>query len=193
LSAGGKRKVINDIKKEAVERMDKSLDALGHNFNKIRTGRAHPSLLDGLRVDYYGADTPINQVANVNVEDSRTLSLTAWDKSMIPAIEKAIMKSDLGLNPATAGEVIRIPMPMLTEETRKGFIRQARQEAESARVSVRNARRDAMAMLKELLKDKEIGEDDERRGQDDVQKLTDEHIERIDKLLAEKESDLMEI
>lgn len=185
--------MINDIKKEAVERMDKSLDALGHNFNKIRTGRAHPSLLDGLRVDYYGADTPINQVANVNVEDSRTLSLTAWDKSMIPAIEKAIMKSDLGLNPATAGEVIRIPMPMLTEETRKGFIRQARQEAESARVSVRNARRDAMAMLKELLKDKEIGEDDERRGQDDVQKLTDEHIERIDKLLAEKESDLMEI
>ena len=145
--------MIEDIKSEAKERMEKSLEALGHHFNKIRTGRAHPSLLDGLRVTYYGADTPLNQLANINVEDARTLSLTAWDKSMIPAIEKAIMKSDLGLNPATAGEVIRIPMPMLTEETRKGYIRQAKQEAESARVSVRNARRDANAMLKDLVKD----------------------------------------
>ena len=132
--------MIDDIKADAKERMEKSLEALGHNFNKIRTGRAHPSLLEGLKVQYYGSDTPLNQVANISVEDARTLSLTAWDKSMIPEIEKAIMKSDLGLNPATAGEVIRIPMPMLTEETRKGFIRQARQEAESARVSVRNAR-----------------------------------------------------
>jgi ribosome recycling factor len=173
--------------------MVKSLDALSHNFNKIRTGRAHPSLLDGLRVEYYGADTPLNQVANINVEDARTLSLTAWDRSMIPEIERAILKSDLGLNPATAGEVIRIPMPMLTEETRKGFIRQARHEAESARVSVRNARRDAMAMLKEMVKEKEIGEDDERRGQEDVQKLTDNYVARIEKLLAEKEADLMEI
>jgi ribosome recycling factor len=173
--------------------MEKSLEALGHNFNKIRTGRAHPSLLDGLKVQYYGADTPLNQVANVNVEDARTLSLTAWDRSMIPEIEKAILKSDLGLNPATAGEVIRIPMPMLTEETRKGFIRQARHEAESARVSVRNARRDAMGMLKELVKEKEISEDDERRGQDDVQKLTDGFVARIEKLLAEKEADLLEI
>ncbi|MEM1112430.1 MAG: ribosome recycling factor [Pseudomonadota bacterium] len=185
--------MIDDIKVEAKERMEKSLEALGHNFNKIRTGRAHPSLLDGLKVEYYGADTPLNQVANVTIEDARTLSLTAWDKSMIPDIEKAIMKSDLGLNPATAGEVIRIPMPMLTEETRKGYIRQARQEAESARVSVRNARRDAMGMLKELVKEKEIGEDDERRGQDEVQKLTDSFVSRIEKMLEEKESDLLEI
>ncbi len=185
--------MINDIKTEAGERMEKTLAALSHNFNKIRTGRAHPSLLDGLKVDYYGSATPINQVANVNVEDARTLSLTAWDKSMIPAIEKAIMKSDLGLNPATAGEVIRIPMPMLTEETRRGFTRQARQEAESARVSVRNARRDAMGLLKELVKDKEISEDDERRGQDEIQKMTDAYVARIEKLLAEKEADLMAI
>lgn len=185
--------MIDDIKAEAQERMDKSLEALSHNFNKIRTGRAHPSLLDGLRVEYYGADTPLNQVANINVEDARTLSLTAWDKAMIPEIEKAIMKSDLGLNPATAGEVIRIPMPMLTEETRKGYIRQARQEAESARVSVRNARRDAMGMLKDLVKEKEISEDDERRAQDDVQKITDSFIAKVEQQLADKEADLMEI
>lgn len=185
--------MIEDIKTEARERMDKSLDAVAHNFNKIRTGRAHPSLLEGLKVEYYGSSTPISQVANINVEDARTLSLTVWDKSMIPDVEKAIYKSDLGLNPATAGEVIRIPMPMLTEETRKGFTRQARNEAESARVSVRNARRDAMAMLKELVKDKEISEDDERRGQDAVQKLTDDYVARIEKLLAVKEADLMEI
>jgi ribosome recycling factor len=185
--------VIEDIKTEARERMDKSLDAVAHNFNKIRTGRAHPSLLEGLKVEYYGSSTPISQVANINVEDARTLSLTVWDRSMIPDVEKAIYKSDLGLNPATAGEVIRIPMPMLTEETRKGFTRQARSEAESARISVRNARRDAMAMLKELVKDKEISEDDERRGQDAVQKLTDDYVARIEKLLAVKEADLMEI
>jgi ribosome recycling factor len=185
--------VIEDIKTEARQRMDKSLDAVAHNFNKIRTGRAHPSLLEGLKVEYYGSATPISQVANINVEDARTLSLTVWDKSMIPDVEKAIYKSDLGLNPATAGEVIRIPMPMLTEETRKGFTRQARTEAESARVSVRNARRDAMAMLKEMVKDKEISEDDERRGQDAVQKLTDDYVARIEKLLAVKEADLMEI
>lgn len=185
--------MIEDIKAEASERMEKSLEALVHNFNKIRTGRAHPSLLDGLKVEYYGASTPINQVANINVEDARTLSLTAWDKSMIPEIEKAIYKSDLGLNPTTAGEVIRIPMPMLTEETRRGFTRQARQEAESARVSVRNARRDAMGMLKELVKEKEITEDEERRGHDEVQKLTDSFVARVDKMLSEKEADLMEI
>jgi len=185
--------VIDDIKTEARQRMDKSLEAVAHNFNKIRTGRAHPSLLEGLKVEYYGSSTPINQVANINVEDARTLSLTVWDRSMIPDVEKAIYKSDLGLNPATAGEVIRIPMPMLTQETRKGFTRQARHEAESARVSVRNARRDAMAMLKELVKDKEISEDEERRGQDDVQKLTDDYVARIEKLLAKKEADLMEI
>ena len=185
--------MIEDIKSEAKERMEKSLDALAHNFNKIRTGRAHPSLLDGLKVEYYGSQTPLSQVANVNVEDARTLSLTVWDKSMIQDVERAIMKSDLGLNPATSGEVIRIPMPMLTEETRKGFIRQARNEAESARVSVRNARRDANSMLKELVKDKEISEDDERRAQDSVQKITDEFVARVERLLGEKETDLMEI
>tara|TARA_R110000823_G_scaffold210224_5_gene340464 strand:+ start:2910 stop:3467 length:558 start_codon:yes stop_codon:yes gene_type:complete len=185
--------MINDITDEARQRMEKSVEALAHNFNKIRTGRAHPSLLDGLKVEYYGADTPLNQLANINVEDARTLSLTVWDKSMISHVEKAIYKSDLGLNPSTAGEVIRIPMPMLTEETRKGFTRQARTEAEAARVSVRNARRDAMAMLKELVKDKEISEDDERRGQEDVQKLTDGFVARIEKMLAGKEADLMEI
>jgi ribosome recycling factor len=173
--------------------MENSLDALAHNFNKIRTGRAHPSLLEGLKVDYYGSATPLNQVANITVEDARTLSLTVWDRTMISDVEKAIYKSDLGLNPATAGEVIRIPMPMLTEETRKGFTRQARQEAESARVSVRNARRDAMGMLKDLVKEKEISEDEERRGQDDVQKLTDGFVAKIEKLLASKEADLMEI
>jgi ribosome recycling factor len=150
-------------------------------------------LLDGIKVEYYGADSPLNQVANISVEDARTLTLSVWDRSMIPAVEKAIYKSDLGLNPVTAGEVIRIPMPMLTEETRRGFTRQAKQEAESARVSIRNARRDAMAMLKELVKDKEISEDDERRGQDEVQKLTDSYVAKIEQLLADKEADLMQI
>lgn len=185
--------MIDDVKQDAQERMEKSLEALGHNFNKIRTGRAHPSLLDGLRVEYYGAETPINQMANISVEDARTLVLTAWDKSSIPMIERAIMKSDLGLNPSTAGEVIRIAMPMLTQETRKGFTRQARSEAEAARVSVRNARRDAMAMLKELVKEKDISEDEERRGQDEIQKLTDGFVAKAEKLLAEKEADLMEV
>lgn len=185
--------MLDDVKTEASERMEKSVDALLHNFNKIRTGRAHPSLLDGIKVEYYGSATPLSQVANINVEDARTLILTVWDKSMIQDVERAIMKSDLGLNPATAGEVMRIPMPMLTEETRKGFTRQARAEAESARVSVRNARRDAMGMLKELAKDKEISEDDEHRGQDEVQKLTDAFVARIEKYLAAKETDLLEI
>ena len=173
--------------------MGRSLEALAHNFNKIRTGRAHPSLLDGIRLDYYGSDTPLAQMANIGVEDARTLIVTAWDKSMVPQIEKAIMKSALGLNPSTAGDVMRIPLPPLTEETRKTFIRQARAEAESARVSVRNARRDSMAMLKELLKDKEISEDEERRAEDEVQKITDRHVAVIEKDLVAKEADLMEI
>ncbi len=185
--------MIDDILSDAEDRMKKSLAALGHHFNKIRTGRAHPSILDGIRCDYYGADTPLNQLANVNVEDARTLAVVVFDRSMTPAIEKAILKSDLGLNPATAGEVIRIPMPMLTEETRKGYIKQARGEAEAARVSVRNARRDANGMLKELVKDKDISEDDDRRGQDSVQKLTDAYIAKVDQALAVKEADLMEI
>jgi ribosome recycling factor len=185
--------VIEDIKSEARERMARSIEALSHNFNRIRTGRAHPSLLDDIRVAYYGADTPLNQMANVTVEDGRTLMVTAWDKGVVPDIERAIMKSDLGLNPATAGDVIRIPMPPLTEETRKGFIRQARHEAESARVSVRSARRDAMGMLKDLLKEKEISEDEERRAQDEVQKITDKFIADVEAALESKESDLLEI
>jgi ribosome recycling factor len=185
--------MIDDIKQETEERMGKALEALAHNFNKIRTGRAHPSLLDSIRLEYYGAETPLNQLANVNIEDARTLSVVAFDKSITPAIERAIMKSDLGLNPATAGEVIRIPMPVLTEETRKGYIKQARAEAESARVSVRNARRDALGMLKDLLKEKEISEDEERRAQEVVQKLTDSFVAKVESALADKESDLMAI
>jgi len=185
--------MIDDILSDADERMEKSLEALQLNFNKIRTGRAHPSILDTVRVDYYGVDTPLNQAASISVEDARTLSVTAFDRSMTPAIEKAILKSDLGLNPATAGDVIRIPMPMLTEETRRGYIKQARAEAESARVSVRNARRDALGMLKELLKEKEISEDEERRAQDVVQKLTDSYVAKVEAALADKETDLMAI
>lgn len=185
--------MIDDIKQETEERMGKALEALSHNFNKIRTGRAHPSLLDSIRVEYYGAETPLNQLANINIEDARTLSVIAFDKAITPDIERAIMKSDLGLNPATAGEVIRIPMPVLTEETRKGYIKQARAEAESARVSVRNARRDGLGMLKELLKEKEISEDEERRGQDVIQKLTDDFVAKVEKALSEKETDLIAI
>jgi len=185
--------MINDIKKDAEERMQKSLDVLATNFNKIRTGRAHPSILDGISISYYGSDTPLTQVANVSVLDARTLSISAWDRSMVPEIEKAIMKSDLGLNPSTMGELIRLPMPALTEETRKGYIKQARSEAEAARVSVRNIRRDALATVKDLLKDKEISEDDERRANDAIQKITDKYVADVDSALAGKEKDLMEI
>ncbi|HHG5180243.1 TPA: ribosome recycling factor [Pseudomonas aeruginosa] len=185
--------MINEIKKEAQERMGKTLEALGHAFAKIRTGRAHPSILDSVMVSYYGADTPLRQVANVTVEDSRTLALAVFDKSMIQAVEKAIMTSDLGLNPATAGTTIRVPMPALTEETRKGYTKQARAEAEQARVSVRNIRRDALAQLKGLQKEKEISEDEERRAGDDVQKLTDKFIGEIEKALEAKEADLMAV
>jgi ribosome recycling factor len=185
--------MINDIKTDAESRMKKSLESLSHAFNKIRTGRAHPSLLEGIMVNYYGADTPLQQLANINVEDSRTLSVVPWERTVIQAIEKAIMTSDLGLNPCTAGTVIRIPMPALTEETRRHFTKQAKNEAETARVSVRNIRRDANGQLKDLLKDKEVSEDDERRAQDDVQKLTDKYIAEIDKSFANKERDLMEI
>ncbi|MHA5409177.1 ribosome recycling factor [Pseudomonas aeruginosa] len=185
--------MINEIKTEAQERMGKTLEALGHAFAKIRTGRAHPSILDSVMVSYYGADTPLRQVANVTVEDSRTLALAVFDKSMIQAVEKAIMTSDLGLNPATAGTTIRVPMPALTEETRKGYTKQARAEAEQARVSVRNIRRDALAQLKDLQKEKEISEDEERRAGDDVQKLTDKFIGEIEKALEAKEADLMAV
>ena len=185
--------MIDDIKQDTEERMGKALEALSNNFNKIRTGRAHPSLLDSIRIQYYGAETPLNQLANINIEDARTLSVVAFDKAITPDIERAILKSDLGLNPATAGDVIRIPMPVLTEETRKGYIKQARAEAEFARVSVRNARRDGLGMLKELLREKEISEDEERRGQDVIQKLTDDYIAKVEAALGEKETDLMAI
>ena len=185
--------MINEIKKDAQERMKKSGESLGGALAKSRTGRAHPSILDSVMVSYYGSDTPLRQVANVNVEDSRTLALTVFDRSMIQAVEKAIMTSDLGLNPATAGTTIRIPMPALTEETRKGFTKTARAEAENARVAVRNIRRDAISSLKDLQKEKEISEDEERRAADDVQKLTDKYIAEIDKALEAKEADLMAI
>ena len=185
--------MIDDIQSDAEERMEKSLEAFVQNFNKIITGRAHPSILDGIRIDYYGAETPLKQMASINVEDARTLAVSVFDKSITPDVEKAIMKSDLGLNPSTAGDVIRIPMPMLTEETRKGYIKQARAEAESAMVSIRSARRDANCMLKELVKEKEISEDDERRGQDQIQKLTDAFVAKVDAALGAKEADLMEI
>ncbi|MGB3596665.1 MAG: ribosome recycling factor [Pseudomonas neustonica] len=185
--------MINEIKNDAQARMGKSVESLGHAFAKIRTGRAHPSILDSVMVNCYGADTPLRQVANVNVEDARTLALSVFDRSLIQAVEKAIMTSDLGLNPATAGTTIRVPMPALTEETRKGYTKQARSEAENARVAVRNIRRDALSQLKDLQKEKEISEDEERRAADDVQKLTDKFIAEVDKALEAKEKDLMAI
>lgn len=185
--------MINEIKKSAQERMNKSLDSLQGAFNKIRTGRAHPSLLETVQVNYYGSDVPLSQVANINIEDARTLAIVPWEAKIAPEIEKAIMKSDLGLNPSSAGAVIRVPMPALTEETRRNYIKQARAEAEAGRVSVRNIRRDANTQFKDLLKDKSISEDEERRAQDDVQKITDKAIIDIDKLLQLKEADLLEI
>ncbi|GGI75730.1 ribosome recycling factor [Legionella impletisoli] len=185
--------MINDIKQDAEKRMAKSVESLGHEFIKIRTGRANASLLDHVQVDYYGSLTPLNQVANVTLSDPRTLLVTPWDKSMVQAVEKAILTSDLGLNPATAGTSIRVPMPPLTEERRKEMIRVVRGEAEQARVSIRNIRRDANNQLKELVKEKEISEDDERRANEVIQKLTDKYIAQIDSLLVEKEKDLMEV
>lgn len=185
--------MINEIKSDAEQRMQKSLESLTAAFAKIRTGRAHPSILDGVSVDYYGTPTPLNQVANVNVEDARTLSIQPWERSMVQAIEKAIMTSDLGLNPSTAGTVIRVPMPALTEETRKNFIRQARQEAENGKIAIRNIRRDANGSVKDLLKEKEITEDEERRAEDEIQKLTDKFVAEADVLLAAKEKDLMQV
>ncbi|MDE1460397.1 ribosome recycling factor [Spartinivicinus poritis] len=185
--------MINEIKSDAKTRMKKSVESLDVAFAKIRTGRAHPSLLDSVVVSYYGADTPLNQVANISVEDGRTLSVSPWEKQLVPDIEKAILKSDLGLNPNTAGDVIRIPLPPLTEETRKNYIKQAKSEAEGARVAVRNIRRDAISELKSLLKDKEISEDEERKAHDEVQKITDQYVAEVDKALQVKEAELMEI
>jgi ribosome recycling factor len=173
--------------------MSKSIDALGNAFNKIRTGRAHSSLLNGISVDYYGVDTPLSQAASIVVEDSRTLSVTPWEKFLVPEIEKAIMKSDLGLNPSTAGSVIRLPLPALTEETRRTYGKQAKAEAENSRISIRNIRRDILTDVKDLLKEKDISEDEERKAHDDVQKITDRFIARVDEALVIKERDLMEI
>ena len=185
--------MIDDIKKDAAARMSKTVDALGHELAKIRTGRAHPSLLDHVMVSYYGTDMPIKQVANVTVEDARTLAITPWERNMVQAVEKAILQSDLGLNPNTAGTVIRVPMPALTEERRRDLIKVARHEAEQARVAVRNIRRDANGELKDLVKEKMISEDDERRGQEIIQKLTDQYVKEVDQVLEQKEADLMAI
>jgi ribosome recycling factor len=185
--------MIDDLKKDAADRMAKSVEALTHELAKIRTGRAHPSLLDHVMVKYYGSEVPIRQVANINAEDARTLAVTPWERNMVQAVEKAIMQSDLGLNPNTAGTVIRVPMPPLTEERRRDLIKVARHEAEQARVAVRNIRRDANQELKDLVKEKLISEDDERRGQELVQKLTDQYVKEVDGVLAEKEADLMSV
>ena len=185
--------MINDLKKDAAQRMEKSVIALRHELTKLRTGRAHTSLLDHITVEYYGSDVPLSQVANINVEDPRTLTVTPWERSMVQAIEKAILNSNLGLNPASAGTVIRVPLPALTEERRKDMIRVVRQEAEGGRVAIRNIRRDVLGDIKDLQKEKLISEDDERRAQDEIQRITDKYIAHVDEVLAEKEKDLMEI
>jgi len=185
--------MIEEILEDADARMRKSVEAFKQALSKIRTGRAHPSLLDHLKVEYYGSDVPLSQVANITVEDSRTLVVNPWEKQMVQVVEKAIMKSDLGLNPNTAGTVIRIPMPPLTEERRRDMVKVVRSEAEGARVAIRNIRRDANSDFKELLKEKEISEDDERRASDRIQKLTDQYVEEIEKLVEVKEAELMEI
>jgi len=185
--------MIADVKKTAEQKMRKTVEALKTDLAKVRTGRAHTGLLDHIMVDYYGTSTPIPQVGNVTLIDARTIAVSPWDKKMAPAIEKAIRDCDLGLNPAAMGETVRVPMPALTEERRKDLIKVVRHEGESARVAVRNVRRDAIHHLKELLKQKKVAEDEERRAQDDIQKLTDRSIADIDKLLQQKESDLMAV
>jgi len=185
--------MINDVKDDAAARMTKSVESFKNDLVKIRTGRAHPSLLDQVTVDYYGSETPLNQVAKVSTEDARTLMVSPWEKDMVKAVEKAIMTSDLGLNPSTAGTTIRVPLPPLTEERRRDLVKVVKAEAEHARVAIRNIRRDANSDLKEYQKEKEISEDDERRGQELIQKITDSAIADIEALLVEKEKELMEI
>ena len=185
--------MINDVKKSAKHKMQKSLETFKTDLGKVRTGRAHPGLLDHVMVEYYGSDVPVNQVANVTNIDARTLGVQAWEKTMVSKIEKAIRDSDLGLNPSSMGELIRVPMPALTEERRRDLIKVVRAEAEGARVAVRNVRRDANNDFKNLLKDKAITEDEERRGQDEIQKLTDKYTAEIDKALAAKEAELMAV
>lgn len=185
--------MLDELKEDAEIRMGKSVASLKNDLTKLRTGRAHTSLLDHITVDYYGSEVPLSQVANVSVLDSRTLSVSPWEKSMVQAIEKAIMNSNMGLNPATTGELIRIPLPPLTEERRKDMIKVVRAEGESAKVAIRNIRRDVLSDVKALLKEKEITEDDDRQAQDDVQKLTDKYVKQVDEALVVKEKDLMEI
>jgi ribosome recycling factor len=184
---------INEIKKQATDKMAKSVETLKHDLSKVRTGRAHTGLIDHLRVDYYGSEMPINQVANVTLADARTISIQPFEKKMVQVVEKAIRDSDLGVNPATSGDVIRVPMPPLTEERRRDLTKLVKHEGENAKVAIRNIRRDAIQHLKELLKEGEVGEDQEKRAQDEVQKLTDKAIADIDRLVAEKEKDLMAV
>jgi ribosome recycling factor len=185
--------MIADLKKSAEQKMQKTVETLKHDYQKVRTGRAHTGLLDHIQVDYYGSMMPINQVANVTLADARTIAVQPWEKKMVQVVEKAIRDSDLGLNPATSGDVIRVPMPALTEERRKELIKVVRHEAENARIAVRNIRRDANEHLKKMLKDHAVSEDDERHAQTDVQKLTDRYIAEIDKVLQGKEADLLAV
>ena len=184
--------MLENIKKDTRIRMSKTLDSLRTELAKIRTGRAHPSLLEHVQVDYYGSMVPISQAANVSIEDARTLAVTAWDKTMVKALEKAIMKSDLGLNPVTAGTIIRIPLPPLTEERRVSLGKVVHHEGENAKIAIRNIRRDANHHVKELLKDKEISEDDDHRTEQDIQNVTDSHVKQVDEIVAVKEQELME-
>ena len=185
--------MLEDVKKDAVDRMSKCVVAFRNELKRLRTGRAHPSLLDHIRVDYYGNEVPLNQVANVALEDARTITVTPWEKTMVSVIEKAIMKSDLGLMPNTAGTVIRVPMPPLTEERRRDLAKVVRHEAENARVAVRNVRRDVNNEIKDMLKEKLLSQDDERRAGEEVQKLTDKYVAEIEQVLQEKEKELMQI
>ena len=185
--------MIGDIRKSAEQKMAKSVDTLKHDLQKVRTGRAHTGLLDHIQVDYYGTPMPINQVANVTLADPRTIGVQPWEKKMIPVVEKAIRESDLGLNPATSGDMIRVPMPPLTEERRKELIKVVHKEAEAAKVAIRNVRRDANEHLKKLLKEHDVSEDDEKHALAEVQKLTDQHIEEINAALKKKETDIMEV
>lgn len=184
--------MINEIKKDAQDRMEKSLDALKSHISKIRTGRAQPSLLDGIQVEYYGSATPLRQVANVVAEDARTLAVNVFDRSLISAVEKAILTSDLGLNPSSAGATIRVPLPPLTEERRRDLIKIVKGEGEQGKIAIRNVRRDANDQIKALLKDKEISEDEERKAQDEIQKITDSYIKKVDEVLAAKEKELLD-
>jgi ribosome recycling factor len=185
--------VLDDIRKDAVQRMQKCVVAFQGDLKKLRTGRAHPSLVEHMRVDYYGTDTPLNQLANISIEDARTLTITPWDKAAVQAIEKAIFKSDLGLTPMTAGTVIRVPLPPLTEERRRDMVKVLKSEAENARVAIRGVRRDVIADVKEALKEKMITQDDDKRAQEDIQKLTDKYVAEVDQLLVAKEKEVMQV